>query len=141
MHRRVDDDAEAGGGDDITFSCYGIWKKIKKDEQFKHKESEFDAATGQRKGLAAVGLSHDDEADKSDSPGFNAIYGQTGGKAGTDEKYSGGKSGTVGVPDYNKNSFGIKYVKTNKNGQFWCEQHQAWETEQSHNQPPSGVGR
>ena len=38
-----------------------------------------------------------------------------------------------------KNSFGIKYVKT-KAGKFWCEQHQEWETEQSHNQPPSGVG-
>ena len=110
-----------------------------KDEQFKHKESEFDAATGQRKGLAAVGLSEDDAADKGDSPGFNAIYGQSGGVAGRDDKYSGEKSGTVGVPDYNKNSFGIKYVKT-KAGKFWCEQHQAWETEQSHSQPPSGVG-
>ena len=110
-----------------------------KDEQFKHKESEFDAATGQRKGLAAVGLSEDEPADKSDSPGFNAIYGQSGGRAGRDEKYSGEKSGTVGVPDYNKSSFGINYVKT-KAGQFWCEEHQAWESEQTHNQPPSGVG-
>jgi hypothetical protein len=105
-----------------------------KDEQFKHKESEFDAATGQRKGLAAVGLG------KEDSPGFNAIYGQSGGSPGTDEKYGGGKSGKVGVPDYNKNSFGIKYVKTNKNGQFWCEQHQAWEDESTHT-PPAGVSR
>jgi len=104
-----------------------------KDEQFKHKEAEYDAATGQKKGLAAVGLG------KEDSAGFNAIYGQTGGKPGTDEKYGGGKSGKVGVPDYNKNSFGIKYVKTNKAGQFWCEQHQAWEDEQSHT-APSGVG-
>ena len=104
-----------------------------KEEQFKHKESEYDAATGQKKGLAAVGLG------KEDSPGFNAIYGQSGGSPGTDEKYGGQKSGKVGVPDYNKNSYGIKYVKT-KGGQFWCEQHQAWETEQSHNQPPSGVG-
>jgi hypothetical protein len=109
-----------------------------KDEQFKHKESEFDAATGQRKGLAAVGLGKEEE-DKSNSPGFNAVYGQSGGVAGRDDKYSGEKSGTVGVPDYNKNSFGIKYVKT-KAGQFWCEEHQAWESEQSHNQPPSGVG-
>ena len=105
-----------------------------KDEQFKHKESEFDAATGQRKGLAAVGLG------KEDSPGFNAIYGQSGGSPGTDENYGGGKSGKVGVPDYNKNSFGIKYVKTNKNGQFWCEQHQAWEDESTHT-PPAGVSR
>jgi len=111
-----------------------------KDEQFKHKESQYDAATGQRKGgLAAVGLSgEDDAADKSDSPGFNAIYGQSGGVAGRDASQSG-KSGKVGVPDYNKNSYGIKYVKT-KAGKFWCEQHQTWETEQSHNQPPSGVG-
>ena len=104
-----------------------------KEEQFKHKESQYDAATGQKKGLAAVGLG------KEDSPGFNAIYGQSGGVAGTDEKYGGQKSGKVGVPDYNKNSYGIKYVKT-KGGKFWCEQHQSWETEQSHNQPPSGVG-
>jgi len=105
-----------------------------KEEQFKHKESEYDAATGQKKGLAAVGL-----RGKEDSPGFNAIYGQSGGSPGTDEKYGGQKSGKVGVPDYNKNSYGIKYVKTNK-GKFWCEEHQAWEDEQSHT-APSGVGR
>ena len=104
-----------------------------KDEQFKHKESEFDAATGQRKGFTALGL------DKEDSPGFNAMYGQSGGSPGTDEKYGGQKSGTVGVPDYNKNSFGIKYVKT-KGGKFWCEEHQSWEDESTHT-APSGVGR
>jgi len=108
-----------------------------KDEQFKHKESEYDAATGQKKGFGAVGL--DEGEEKSDSPGFNAIYGQSGGVAGRDASQSG-KSGKVGVPDYNKNSFGIKYVKTNKNGQFWCEQHQAWEDESTHT-APSGVGR
>ena len=108
-----------------------------KYEQFKHKESEYDAATGQKKGLGAVGLNEGEE--KSDSPGFNAIYGQSGGVAGRDASQSG-KSGKVGVPDYNNNSFGIKYVKTNKNGQFWCEQHQAWEDESTHT-APSGVGR
>ena len=46
---------------------------------------------------------------------------------------------TVGVPDYNKNSFGIKYVKT-KGGKFWCEEHQSWEDESTHT-APSGVGR
>ena len=76
---------------------------------------------------------------KEDSPGFNAIYGQSGGSPGTDEKYGGQKSGKVGVPDYNKNSYGIKYVKTNK-GKFWCEAHQAWEAAHSHT-APSGVGR
>ena len=82
-----------------------------KSEEFKledtkqtTKEAEYDAATGQRKGLG-VGLG----VGKEDSAGFNAIYGQGGGKPGVDQKYSGRKSGMTGVPDSNVGSFGLKY--------------------------------
>jgi hypothetical protein len=71
-----------------------------KAEQFKHKESEYDAATGKKK---------DDGATTTDAGGFNSIYGPHSGKPGTDQKYGDKKSGITGVPDYNVNTFGINY--------------------------------
>ena len=62
-----------------------------KYEQFKHKESEYDAATGKKKN------------------GFDNIYGPHSGEPGTDQKYGDKKSGILGVPDYNVNTFGINY--------------------------------
>jgi len=62
-----------------------------KAEQFKHKESEFDPATGKKKN------------------GFDNIYGPHTGEPGTDQKYGDKKSGILGVPDYNVNTFGINY--------------------------------
>jgi len=62
-----------------------------KGEQFKHKESEYDAATGKKKN------------------GFDNIYGPHTGEPGTDQKYGDKKSGITGVPDYNVNTFGINY--------------------------------
>jgi len=62
-----------------------------KAEQFKHKESEFDPATGKKKN------------------GFDNIYGPHSGEPGTDQKYGDKKSGILGVPDYNVNTFGINY--------------------------------
>jgi len=83
-----------------------------KDEEFKHeqlkpetKDAEYDPATGKKK---------DDGASTGDSAGFNAIYGQTTGKPGTDQKYGDKKSGMAGVPDYNVNTWGINYTKTKK---------------------------
>jgi len=62
-----------------------------KAEQFKHKESEFDPATGKKKN------------------GFDSIYGPHTGEPGTDQKYGDKKSGMAGVPDYNVSTFGINY--------------------------------
>ena len=62
-----------------------------KYEQFKHKESEFDPATGKKKN------------------GFDSIYGPHTGEPGTDQKYGDKKSGMAGVPDYNVSTFGINY--------------------------------
>ena len=41
--------------------------------------------------------------------GFDNIYGPHSGEPGTDQKYGDKKSGMLGVPDYNVNTFGINY--------------------------------
>jgi len=68
-----------------------------KAEQFKN-QANFDPATGKKKN------------------GFDSIYGPHTGEPGTDQKYGDKKSGMLGVPDYNVNTFGINYSasKTDK---------------------------
>jgi len=61
-----------------------------KAEQFKN-QANFDPATGKKKN------------------GFDSIYGPHTGEPGTDQKYGDKKSGILGVPDYNVNTFGINY--------------------------------
>ena len=61
-----------------------------KAEQFKN-QANFDPATGKKKN------------------GFDNIYGPHSGEPGTDQKYGDKKSGILGVPDYNVNTFGINY--------------------------------
>jgi hypothetical protein len=61
-----------------------------KAEQFKN-QANFDPATGKKKN------------------GFDSIYGPHSGEPGTDQKYGDKKSGMIGVPDYDVNTFGINY--------------------------------